>query len=117
MRVIPRDFFNEAKLLKCMGQLSLKILDCQLPDGIDIHIEDSGELFLIHQSEDDGSLYISNYQVGINGIRVRMKTKYNSKDNYPLYCESYWDEILVFDEQGNFSQEFIEHFKQQEPCS
>lgn len=47
IRVIPRDFFNESKLLKCMGQLSLKILDCQLPKGIEMYIEGDGQPFQI----------------------------------------------------------------------
>ena len=41
-RVIPRDFFNEAKLLKCMGLLALKVLDNMTPNGIKILIEESG---------------------------------------------------------------------------
>lgn len=39
-RVLPRDLFNEAKLLKCLGQLSLMIHDgkCEL------RVEHSDEL-------------------------------------------------------------------------
>ena len=106
-RVIPRDFFNEAKLLKCMGQLSLKILDCQLPEGIKIEIEETGEPFEIHLT-DDGRLFVSNYQTSINDTYISLSTTYNSKYNYPLICFHDDVELLVFDEFGNFTEEFIQ---------
>lgn len=105
-RVIPRDFFNEAKLLKCMGLLSLKILDGQLPDGLKIEIEESGEPFDIQLTE-DGSLFVANYQVLVNDVPVIMGTAYNSKSNYPLNCIFNYEEIRVFDETGNFTEEFV----------
>jgi hypothetical protein len=106
-RVIPRDFFNEAKLLKCMGQLALKILDSQLPEGIKIEIEETGEPFEVNLT-DDGRLFISNYPTTINDIYVSLSTTYNSKDTYPLIC--YHDDIEynVFDTHGNFTEEFIQ---------
>ena len=110
-RVIPRDFFNEAKLLKCLGQLALKILDCQLPEGIKIEISENGEPFDI-QLTGDGLLFISNYETLINDKRVDFFTTYNAKGPFPLLA--YYDEIetTVFDENGEFTNEFIEGFKQ-----
>ncbi len=61
-RVIPRDFFNESKLLKCMGFLALKIHECKIPNNIDIKIEENDEPFDI-QLTVDGSLTIINYPV------------------------------------------------------
>lgn len=107
-RVIPRDFFNEAKLLKCMGLLALKILDCQLPEGLDIRIEESGEPFDI-QLTDSGNLHVSNYSVTINDIPVWFGTVYNSKSNYPLVAEVNGQELRVFTETGEFDSEFIEN--------
>lgn len=52
-RVIPRNFFNEAKLLKCFGKLSLAVLDCQTPPGIKIDIHDTGAPFQIELTDDD----------------------------------------------------------------
>lgn len=112
MRVIPRDFFNEAKLLKCMGQLSLKIHDFQLPVGVDISIFESNQPFNIRQLEADGGLFVFNWMVYVNSTEVIMKTAYNSKSNYPLYCELDYEDTLVFDEQGNFTEDFIERFKE-----
>jgi hypothetical protein len=109
-RVIPRDFFNEAKLLKCMGILSLKILDCQLPEGIEITISESGNPFNI-QLSDDGSLYVANYQIKVNGQIVEFHTTYNSKSNYPFYASVDYCEYQVFDDGGEFTDEFIEQFK------
>lgn len=109
-RVIPRDFFNEAKLLKCFGVLALKVLDCQVPQGINISIEESGEAFKVKLDQINGSLHIVNYPVSINGEIVEVGTQYNSKDNFPFYCYINYCEILIFDEDGNFSEEFIENF-------
>ena len=108
-RVIPRDFFNEAKLLKCMGVLALKILDYQLPEGITITIKESSAAFKVDLI-DDGSLTVSNYPVKVNGQAVTMKTRYNSKSNFPLICEIDYEEVLVFNEKGEFDEEFIEKF-------
>ena len=95
-----------------MGQLSLKILDRQLPDGIDIFIIELGQEFNIRQLEADGGLFIYNYHVYINNVEVVMKTNYNSQDSYPLYCELNYEDTLVFDEDGNFTEEFKKRFKQ-----
>lgn len=109
IRVIPRDFFNEAKLLKCMGQLSLAILDCKVPQGIELRIEENGDPFEIRLS-DDGNLHVANYETFVNGRVTTFYTHYNSKLNYPFYCinpESS-NEVKVFDEDGKWTEEFLE---------
>lgn len=109
-RVIPRDFFNESKLLKCFGQLSLKILDCGVPDGLTIAIDNNGEAFNIVLT-DCGSLTISNYETTVNNVRVIFKTTYNSKSPYPFFCEYDYTDYQVFDDNGNFDDEFINMFR------
>lgn len=104
-RVIPRDFFNEAKLLKCMGFLALNILNGTLPDGINVEIEEPGEPFDIHLM-DDGSLYIANYMTTFNNVPVIFKTTYNSKDPYPFFLEHDYCDYKVFNDDGTFSNEF-----------
>lgn len=106
-RVIPRDFFNEAKLLKCMGLLSLKILDANVPEEIKITMEDSGDPFEVHLS-DEGSLFLTNYRTRINGVPVVFKTTYNSKSNYPFFCEYDYCDYAVFTEDGDFDDEFLQ---------
>lgn len=106
-RVIPRDFFNEAKLLKCMGILSLKILDSQLPEGIEIEIEENYDPFEVNLT-DDGILFVSNYNVVINGTPVFVGTRYNSKSNLPFVLVVDYTEYEIFSEEGKFTDEFIE---------
>lgn len=110
-RVIPRDFFNEAKLLKCLGQLSLAILDGKMPAGITVVIEETGEPFQIELLR-EGCLYVANYETFINGQPTTFKTIYNAKSNYPLYCTSTdsEEEIEVFTDAGEFTEEFITAF-------
>jgi hypothetical protein len=105
-REIPRDFFNEAKLLKCMGLLSVKIEDRMLPPGLDIKIEESGEPFNICMNEDDYRLFVKNYPATINGVSVTFQSAYNSKSPYPFYCQIGEEEIEVFDNNGNFTEDF-----------
>lgn len=110
MRIIPRDLFNEAKLLKCMGRLALLVHDNLIPEGLEIEIvpDVEGAAFRIEKDENDGGLFISNYDVFINDELVYVKAAYNSKSNYSLLCETNEDTVFVFDEGGNFSKEFIE---------
>lgn len=108
MRVIPRDLFNEAKLLKCIGQLVLKIHDRQTPCLMGV-IE-TGEPFKIGLN-DEGSLRITNLDILINKKKYIFKTTYNSKSNYPLFVEHDYCDHKVFNESGDFDQEFIEFVK------
>lgn len=102
-RVIPRDLFNEAKLLKCMGQLMLAVLDNKI-QGITHNEPDNFKIGLM----DEGSLTITNLEIEIHGERHRFKTTYNSKANFPLYVEgNEGDEIEVFSSNGEFTTEFI----------
>lgn len=108
IRVIPRDFFNEAKLLKCMGLLSLKILDNKIP--IPMRIDEPGQPFNVIQAESDGSLLVENYSLTINGRYYTLSTPYNSKDNYPLEITTHESEdIRVFDEDGIFTDDFVDY--------
>jgi hypothetical protein len=102
-RVIPRDFFNESKLLKCFGLLALKHLD-GMAHGLEI--EHDGSPFEIQQ-DDDGNLFINNVKTEINGDHVVFYTRYNRKDTYPFYCvDKDGTEIEVFTEQGEFTEDF-----------
>jgi hypothetical protein len=94
IRVIPRDLFNEAKLLKCVGRLCLLIHDGATPFPMEIALMD------------EGALTITNLVVIVNGEAYRVKTTYNSKAAYPLFMEVDGDEVEVFTEHGDFSDEF-----------
>lgn len=120
-RVLPRDLFNEAKLLKCLGRLVLMIHDGMLPELVFVRNPvDSEEPFEVLQRIDDGALvedtisfYLSNGSHPLGGwhgiARVRFHCPYNSKDNYPLMFQMFGsdDEGLVFNEDGSFTDEFL----------
>lgn len=108
-RVLPRDLFNEAKLLKCLGRLVLLIHDRKIPFiGEVIH---DGEPFIIALN-DEGSLIVTNVTIKVNKSAFTFKTTYNAKSNYPFYLETKdYSEVLVFDEGGEFTEEFIEFVK------
>lgn len=121
-RVLPRDLFNEAKLLKCLGQLSLLIHDGL---GIDpawalklIHQDpvDSEEYtgFIIEQNNDDGSIYCANLVLLSRGQVIRLYSPLNSKLPYPLQFfghrrdggEYPTVDDAVFNDNGTLSSEF-----------
>lgn len=70
--------------------------------------ENEGAPFNIIQLPHSGELTISNVHIQINGKPFLFKTAYNSKRNYPLFVQDHHDcaEYLVFDEEGNFTEEF-----------
>ena len=118
-RVIPRDLFNESKLLKCMGRLVLLIHDNNIPEGFELSLTkskrgvesrnhgDSSKPFKIGLLQ-DGSLTITNLQIFVNGVPCIFKTTYNSKSNFPLYLEYELTDYPVFNDKGEFDEEFIE---------
>lgn len=107
-RVIPRDLFNEAKLLKCMGFLCLAILDKKTPVEMSFDDEFVGEYGFRIGLWDDGGLEVTNLTVCIKDVPYLFRTTYNSKETFPLHL--FYDncEYRVFDEAGNWDVEFIE---------
>ena len=106
IRVIPRDLFNEAKLLKCIGRLCLLIHDNEnMPFCAKLH--HNGEPFDIILLE-EGALTISNLKIEINGNFITFQTTYNSKRTYPLEAALGYERSPVFDDNGEFDEEFIE---------
>lgn len=106
-RVIPRDLFNEAKLLKCLGQLVLHKHDGWIPN-LSIEHEDPEEGFQIWQDNADGDLSCSSLNICIKGMPARFFTKYNSKEPYPLMCEIDDISYHVLTSEGDFTEEFKE---------
>lgn len=104
-RVIPRDFFNEAKLLKCMGQFQLCVHD-RTTNGVPIAVDFDGEPFQIHQDPLTGNLSVLNYNAFINETLTILYIPYKSKENYPLIANYNNEEYYVFDEQGKFMPTF-----------
>jgi len=110
-RTMPRDLFNEAKLLKGLGQLALLIHEAGgasplLPASL--HLDHDGETFAIEQHPHNGSLYVPSITlyVGHEMKVVALASEYNSKDPYPLTFD---DLDRVFCDDGQFSAEFEDY--------
>jgi len=113
MRVIPRDLFNEADLLKCLGKLELALDNMQghkasmtLLEGGDFPGTDG---WAIEQNPDDGSIYSRNIEFLIDGDPYEIYRPLNSREKMPVYLRipsGETDDIRVFTESGNLSREF-----------
>lgn len=111
-RVIPRDLFNEANLLKCFGTLYLR-LETLAIEGVSLEHDD--EAFDIDQDENTGGLYIRNVALIVRGQRMGMWRPLNSRHAWPLYLNTPDDEeYSVFDDEGNLSAEML-NFLQSPP--
>jgi len=109
-KVIPRDFFNEAKLLKCLGQLSLLLHNRELVEDADEGLSDH-EFFQVRLRE-DGFLYCANYSFYVADVEIDLYIPYNSMDSYPLLFEDSSCRInSVFKDDGSLSEYFMLHMK------
>lgn len=119
-RVIPRDLFNEANLLKCYGRLWI-LLDemvghheAQLGDKNNEHY---GAAFNIVQDETDGSISIWNLCFYVHGKNYRLFRPLNARSPWPLWCTSPDGEFCerVFSDAGFLSSEFLRLIKGEAP--
>ena len=121
IRVIPRDLFNDANLLKCLGQVYLNLEVLNIPG---VSLEHDGEAFDIHQDASSGATSVSNISllIGENGdpyLNSRCFYFYrpmNSREPWPLVTavpndDDEWQEIAVFDNDGTFSAEMMAFLK------
>ena len=105
IRILPRDAFNDANLLKCVGKLSLLVADTQA--GI-LTLTYDGEPFIIEQCEGDGSTFVGNIQFYVGDVPLHVSRPMNAREAWPLYAELYDIEYSVFDNDGNLTPEFKE---------
>ena len=117
-RVLPRDLFNESKLLKCLGQLSLLAHDGHVPlDVTHIYVTDIGKGFDIRQYDHDGSLYCRNLHFYTKKRRrcLLLTASLNSREPYPLlFVRDAWVEDAVFHDDGTLTDEFLTYIKEVE---
>lgn len=122
LRVIPRDLFNEATLLKCLGQLTLCIHDerCQHRNvglvrfNLEVVHRAPKSGFRIAQNSSDGSIYCSNLMIRSHGIVLSIRCPLNSRGSYPLFVtaegiEEFTEEdvdVFAYDSPA-ISQEFV----------
>lgn len=112
-RVIPRDLFNEANLLKCYGQIYINLERISL-DDVALHYDDeeNGDQFNIAQDESNGGLFITNVHLIVNQVKQKLYRPLNSRDPFPLYLTDENDEdISVFNDDGTFTVEMMNYLK------
>lgn len=105
-RVIPRDLFNEAGLLKSLGRLAIALGEL---DGHDARIvEDTLDEFAIAQDPADGSISVKNITFLIGSEEWKLFRSLNSRESYNLYATLSDEEVSVFEEDGSLTNEFVE---------
>lgn len=102
MRVCPRDLFNESKLLKCLGQISLGIHDGTI-QGLEMVYENERDGFNINQNDDTGGIYVSNlFFIDSHGEHVEFYHPLNNKNNYPIIMIYKNEEYYPFNDKGEY---------------
>lgn len=104
LRVIPRDLFNEASLLKCLGRFWIETERYQPRK---VTIEHDGEPFDVWQDENDGTLSVTNISITINGVTCYLCRPLNSREPWPLYLDTEEDRIAVFTNDGELTRELL----------
>lgn len=106
-RVIPRDLFNEANLLKCMAALWIA-LDSRGGHAARISNDDQSvdDGFAIEMDPSDGSISVTNVSFTIGGEDYRLWRPLNARSAWPLYVNHGDESIRVFTESGDLSEEF-----------
>lgn len=105
IRVLPRDAFNDANLLKCIGQLTMLIEDkATCVEGL--YFSYDSKPFDIQQDESDGSTYVANIAFNVNGKNVLMRRPMNSREAWPLMMCLEGEDYYVFSEKGKIMPSF-----------
>ena len=106
IRVIPRDLFNEANLLKCLGRLVLCIESAPR-----VVVEHDGGPFEVVQNDDDGSISLFGFYVQVAGSALSLWRPLNSRHPWPLMAAVEGDHdvepVPVFCDDGELSPEFL----------
>lgn len=118
IRVLPRDLFNEAKLLKCLGQLSLHIHDhnplTRLYGMALRHYTSITDGFTIDLDAANNALCVHNLSLESSVGHIHLYSVYNSKAPYPLQFTLQSGACgAVFCDNGNFDQEFIDALREE----
>ena len=111
-RVLPRDAFNEAKLLKGIGFLTLKIHNGLVPDGLTFSGPEENTPFEIVQDPASGDLYVANVTIRIHGDEIDVFHSYNDREGLTLRFEYQYpyEEVYGFVFDGDDPETFSEAF-------
>ena len=114
-RVLPRDLFNESKLLKVAGKLVCLIEDRVITNMTYEHDTTFTENFIVGQDQSDGAFYLHNlkfyvrFDEGVFELRLHVMQDKEQHWNAYTDCEGFTEpEVRVFDEDGHATQEFLE---------
>lgn len=99
IRVVPRDLFNEADLLKMLGKLVIAVMDRKKPVR-DWNYEYDHAPFDIEQSQDDGSISCTNLKFFVGEEEVHLFRPLNARQSWQLYALIEGVVYSVFDEDG-----------------
>lgn len=110
-RVLPRDLFNESKLLKCLGRIVMFIEDGMAPKNLVYGYTGSNTDPFMVGLVDDGHLKLLGLHFSCSHALLEMKIAYNTKGVWPLLCDYEDVEYKVFTEDGILTQEFLQFLK------
>lgn len=110
VRVLPRDLFNEASLLKMYGRLWIALDDRR--DHNARLVEEDVDRFDVTQDETSGAITIANVTFTVDGVPHRLERPLNARDEWPLWVETREDDpdfepVRVFDEDGGLTPEML----------
>lgn len=112
-RVLPRDLFNEANFLKCVGQLWLRL---EGNDKCEIIGPQESEGFAFELDMYSGDLSLENVHLKLGSDLYTFKRGLNSRDPWPLYITTEEEEdILIFNDNGKLSGEFLDFVESNSP--
>ncbi len=101
-RVLPRDLFNEANLLKCMGKITCMVHDEQI-QGLTMEHHSTLDGFKVIQNISDGSITLDSVSFhDEEGEPVYFYTSMNSRDAYPLVMQYKECEYFPLNEKGEY---------------
>ena len=113
--VLPRDAFNQAKLLKGIGMLTLYMHDCKF--GLHElmtyeHDPESEDQFWISLDDSDGSFYLNNIRFfDTNNEEIHFFHPCNAQENHTLCFRYQGESEDVFNEDGSINPKFLELLK------
>lgn len=105
-RVIPRDLFNEAKMLAMVSKFAKDVNQGKMPGGF---IGKLNKRWTVALSE-DGSLYISGFDLKYKGHKADLTMNYNSgkMNRFPLQVTvedmDLWN-VTIYDENGELDSD------------